>query len=86
MNRMGWTHNRCYSKTITYCGLPLEQRPLLYASEVDQNFAIALRPGGAPATLDVENQRATIRALTEVEIKLAAYARGRCPGGLGHTA
>jgi hypothetical protein len=62
------------AKTITYQGLPLEQRPLLYASEVDQNFAMALRPGGAPAILGVENQRENIRALAQVEIKLAAYA------------
>jgi hypothetical protein len=55
-------------------GHPLDQRPLLYASEVDQNFAMALRPGGAPASLSVEDQRQIIRALAEVEITLAAYA------------
>ena len=68
------THVPQDARTISYQGQPLEQRPLLYASEVDQNFAMALRRGGAPATLGVENQRDIIRALAQVEIALASYA------------
>ena len=68
------THVPQDARTISYLGRPLEQRPLLYASEVDQNFAIALRRGGAPATLGVEDQRDIIRALAGVEIALAGYA------------
>jgi hypothetical protein len=35
---------------------------------------MALRPRGAPATLGIADQSDTIRALAEVEIRLAAYA------------
>ncbi|MBK9711918.1 MAG: caspase family protein [Kouleothrix sp.] len=62
------------ARTITYEGRPLDQRPLLYASEVDQNFAMALRPSGTLAVLGVEDQGETIRALAAAEIRLAAYA------------
>lgn len=51
---------------------PLEQHPLLYARQVDQDFPVTLRPGKPSGTLDVK-QGETIDTLAKIEIKLAEY-------------
>jgi hypothetical protein len=59
--------------TITYKGRPAAQHPLFYASSVDQNFAVALRPGWQGDTLDVTLSE-TIQRLAEIEVALAQYS------------
>lgn len=59
--------------TISYKGAPLVQEPLLFAAEVDTDFAVALRPGGAQAVLSAVDD--AVAALAWVEIQLAGYAR-----------
>lgn len=63
------------ARGIEYAGKPLEQHPLLYAQEVDQNFAIALRPiGQKSGTLDVARQQA-VQRLAHIELALFALDR-----------
>jgi uncharacterized caspase-like protein len=70
------------AQTITYLGKPLAQHPLLYAREVDQNFAVALRPNWHGGTLDTGLTDA-IHRLAEIEITLALYAHDAdAPQGL----
>jgi uncharacterized caspase-like protein len=61
------------AQTITYNNHPLAQHPLLYAHEVDQNFAVALRPNWHGGTLDTGLADA-IHRLAEIEIEIAQYA------------
>ncbi len=58
------------AQRITYRGLPLQQEPLFYASQLDANIAVALRPGWQGGTLgsDLEQQ---VRRLAELELYLA---------------
>ena len=42
------------ARGIVYRGAPLVQEPLFYASQLDDNVAVALRPAGAPSTLGAE--------------------------------
>ncbi len=63
------------ARSIQYQGKPLDQHPLLYAHQVDQNFALALRPGrqdGADDTMsgDVAD---VVQELARIEIQLAAF-------------
>jgi hypothetical protein len=63
------------ARGITYEGKPLDQQPLLYAREVDQNFPIALRPAGQlRGTLDATQQSA-VQRLAQIEIALFNYER-----------
>jgi len=54
---------------IRYQGKPLEQEPLFYASQLDDNIAVALRPGWQGGTLgaDLEQQ---VRRLAVLELQL----------------
>lgn len=60
------------AKKLNYQGQPLAQNPLLYANQVDQNFAIALRPNTHGGTLDADIA-ALIAELAEIEVQLAEY-------------
>jgi hypothetical protein len=63
------------ARGITHAGKPLDQQPLLYAREVDQNFPIALRPAGqARGTLDAAQQN-VVQRLAQIEIALFALDR-----------
>lgn len=57
---------------ITYKGKPLAQHPLLYAHQVDLNFALALRPNWQGGTLGSETET-LILELADLEIQLASY-------------
>ncbi len=51
---------------------PLEQHPLIYARQVDQDFPVTLRSGKPAGTLDV-SLGDRINALAQIEIRLAEY-------------
>jgi Caspase domain len=56
-------------------GIQLDQHPLLFAFEVDQNFAVALRPiGQQRGTLDVARTN-DVQRLAQIEVALAALDR-----------
>jgi len=56
-------------------GRQLEQQPLLYAREVDQNFPIALRPiGWLRGLLDADETDA-IQRLAQIETRLFGFER-----------
>jgi hypothetical protein len=59
------THVPADAQHISYQLKPLAQEPLLYAHQLDQNFAVALRPGWQGGTLDAD--------LTELIRELASY-------------
>jgi hypothetical protein len=61
------------AKQITYKKAPLAQEPLLYAHQLDQNFAVALRPNWHGGTLDAALDD-LIQELAATEIRLASYA------------
>ena len=56
--------------TIAYRGLPLTQEPLFYASQLDDNIAVALRPAGALGALGIDT--ALITRLIDLELRLEA--------------
>ena len=51
---------------------PLEQHPLIYARQVDQDFPVTLRPGKPSGTLDA-TLRESIDELARIEFKLAEF-------------
>ena len=51
----------------------LAQEPLLYAHQLDQNFAVALRPGWQGGTLS-DDLAVVIQQFAEAEVALANYA------------
>ncbi|RRR74137.1 MAG: caspase family protein [Candidatus Viridilinea halotolerans] len=57
------------ARQVTYLGAPLQQEPLFYASQLDENLAVALRPGWQGGTLsgDVQHQA---RRLVELELQI----------------
>ncbi|RRR68095.1 MAG: caspase family protein [Candidatus Viridilinea halotolerans] len=57
------------ARQITYQGAPLRQEPLFYASQLDDNLAVALRPSWQGGTLssDVQHQA---RRLVELELQI----------------
>ena len=57
---------------LIYQHAPLAQHPLLYAHQVDQNFALALRPGWQGGTLDADHAD-LVTQLATLEIQLTAY-------------
>lgn len=60
---------------ITYGGKPLLQEPLFYASQLDDNIAVALRTQQAGVTLGViDDQRQQIARLVEIECQMALLA------------
>ncbi len=61
------------ARGISYGGKPLAQHPLFYAHQVDQNFALALRPGWQGGTLG-DDFSAQVQELAQLEIQLAHYA------------
>jgi hypothetical protein len=62
------------ARQITYKNAPLAQEPLLYAHQLDQNIAVALRPGWQGGTLS-EDLNELIRQFAEAEVALAGYER-----------
>ena len=52
---------------IVYRDAPLVQEPLFYASQLDDNVAVALRPAGAPSTLGAD--AALIARLVALELQ-----------------
>ena len=61
------------ARGISHGGKPLAQHPLFYAHQVDQNFALALRPGWQGGTLG-DDISAQVQELAQLEIQLAHYA------------
>lgn len=62
-------HVPAEARSIRYQGAPLVQEPLFYASQLDDNIAVALRPGWQGGTLDAELER-QVRRLAELELQL----------------
>ncbi|MFV9507498.1 MAG: caspase family protein [Oscillochloridaceae bacterium umkhey_bin13] len=56
---------------ISYWGNPLRQEPLFYASQLDDNLAVALRPGWQGGTLSGDTL-AQVRRIVEEELRRAA--------------
>ena len=58
--------------TDPFTNQPLEQHPLLYARQVDQDFAVTLRPGKPAGTLG-DTASEAIGELAKIEIQLAEF-------------
>jgi hypothetical protein len=56
------------ARHINYQGAPLVQEPLFYASQLDDNLAVALRPAGAGATLGAN--AALVERLVGLELQI----------------
>lgn len=70
------------ARHLTYQWKPLVQEPLFYASQLDDNIAVALRPGWRGGTLgaDLEQQ---VRRLVELELQIElASEMGTVPQAL----
>jgi hypothetical protein len=61
------------ARKIRYNWRPLAQEPLLYAHQLDQNIAVALRPGWQGGALSNDLVE-IIEQLMEAEVALANYA------------
>ncbi|RRR70911.1 MAG: caspase family protein [Candidatus Viridilinea halotolerans] len=57
------------ARHINYQGAPLQQEPLFYASQLDDNLAVALRPGWQGGTLSSDVQHQAHR-LVELELQM----------------
>lgn len=64
------------ARHIWYQGSPLVQEPLFYASQLDDNLAVALRPGWQGGTLGDDTLRLAMRL---AELELAAEAGDLTP-------
>jgi hypothetical protein len=63
--------------TITYQGAPLVQEPLFYASQLDDNIAVALRQPGVGGTLGAATP--PLARLIELELQLEAQGAAMSP-------
>jgi hypothetical protein len=62
------------ARNLTYRGGPLVQEPLFYASQLDDNLAVALRPAGGAPTLAVPDN--LVQRLIQLELQIEASDGG----------
>ena len=57
------------ARSIVYRNAPLVQEPLFYASQLDDNVAVALRPAVAPGTLGTDDDLAARLVALELQVE-----------------